>query len=192
MRITGGQARGIQLTVPNSNKTRPATDYLREAVFSSVALQGGDKKFLDLFAGTGAYGLECLSRGFEGGSFVEKDPKTLKIIENNLIKVLKSLGKTQEEVKCLLVKMDALKWVASPEFKADIIFVDPPYELWKAISKEWMQRLGKILKDDDSKLIFEAPGGQEFGDIEGLELVKILGKGKHQPAAFIFRKRLIG
>ena len=63
MRVTGGIARGIQLRVPTQGGVRPATDYIREAVFNSLAAFVPGTAVLDLFAGTGAYGLESLSRG---------------------------------------------------------------------------------------------------------------------------------
>ena len=71
MRITGGKARGIPLASPKGDATRPATDQLREAVFSSLGARIEGAQVADLFAGTGAYGLEAMSRGAIGGIFVE-------------------------------------------------------------------------------------------------------------------------
>ena len=67
MRISGGAARGIQLAVPKGDAVRPATDGMRQGVFSSLAGLIPGAQFLDLFAGSGAYGLEALSRGAAGG-----------------------------------------------------------------------------------------------------------------------------
>ena len=67
MRITGGSARGIPLSLPKGDAVRPATDALRQAVFSSLAARVPGTRFLDLFAGSGAYGLEALSRGAKYG-----------------------------------------------------------------------------------------------------------------------------
>ena len=72
MRITGGLARSIPLILPKGDAVRPATDALRQAVFSSLAARVAGARFLDLFAGSGAYGLEALSRGASSGVFVEK------------------------------------------------------------------------------------------------------------------------
>ena len=93
MRITGGQARGISLALPKGDAVRPATDALRQAVFSSLAARVSGMLFLDLFAGSGAYGLEALSRGAAGGVFVERDARTAEFIRRNLAAVCKSLGR---------------------------------------------------------------------------------------------------
>ena len=96
MRITGGQARGIPLTLPKGDAVRPATDALRQAVFSSLAARVPGVRFLDLFAGSGAYGLEALSRGDSGAVFVEKDARTAGFIRGNIAAVCKSLGRTPD------------------------------------------------------------------------------------------------
>src|SRR5258705_11275862 len=72
MRISGGVARGIPLVVPKGDAVRPATDGMRQAVFSSLGGRVVDACFLDLFAGSGAYGLEALSRGAAGGGFLRQ------------------------------------------------------------------------------------------------------------------------
>ena len=73
MRITGGIARGINLNLPNKGEIRPATDYIREAVFSSLGDLPVDACVLDVFAGTGAYAFEALSRGAKSATLVDKN-----------------------------------------------------------------------------------------------------------------------
>jgi len=90
MRITGGQARGIPLVLPKGDAVRPATDAMRQAVFSSLAARVAGARFLDLFAGSGAYGLEALSRGAADGVFVEKNARTADFIRQNIAAVCKS------------------------------------------------------------------------------------------------------
>ena len=75
MRISGGGARGIPLVVPKGDAVRPATDGMRQSVFSSLGARVSGARFLDLFAGSGAYGLEALSRGAAAGVFVEQNGK---------------------------------------------------------------------------------------------------------------------
>src|ERR1700685_1093985 len=77
MRISGGQARGIELAAPRGNAVRPATDGMRQAVFSSLGSRVEGARFVDLFAGSGAYGLEAFSRGASGGTVVERSAKAL-------------------------------------------------------------------------------------------------------------------
>ena len=70
MRICGGAARGITLRVPKGDLVRPATDGMRQSLFSSLGARVPDARVLDLFAGSGAYGLEAVSRGARAGMFV--------------------------------------------------------------------------------------------------------------------------
>ena len=77
MRITGGLARGIILDVPKKGEVRPATDFIRECIFGRLATAIQGAYVLDCFAGTGAYGLEALSRGAQYTCFLEKDSKVL-------------------------------------------------------------------------------------------------------------------
>lgn len=92
MRITGGAARGIPLKAPAGDAVRPATDAMRQAVFSSLGGVVVNAYFLDLFAGTGGYGLEALSRGAAGGVFIERNAKAAACLRANLTAVRKSLG----------------------------------------------------------------------------------------------------
>src|SRR5947199_1862085 len=101
MRISGGIARGIPLSVPKGDRVRPATDGMRQAVFSSLGERVVGARFLDLFAGSGAYGLEAMSRGASGGSFVEQNAKAAACIRQNIAAVGKSLGRDLHEVEVL-------------------------------------------------------------------------------------------
>lgn len=121
MRITGGVARGQQLKVPKSGPVRPTTDRVREAVFSILAPMT-TKRFrsLDLYAGTGALGIEALSRDAEWVDFVEQEPRYCAIIKQNLQKV----GFSQKShVYCC----SAAKALTFLKEKYDIVFMDPPY-----------------------------------------------------------------
>ena len=86
MRITGGLARGIPLILPKGDAVRPATDALRQAVFSSLAALVPGATCLDLFAGTGSYGLEALSRGASTCIFVDEHRQANAVIQQNLEK----------------------------------------------------------------------------------------------------------
>jgi len=121
MRITGGTAKGQQLKVPKSKLVRPTTDRTREAVFSiltSLAMRW--MRGLDLFAGTGALGIEALSRDIEWVDFVDQDHRCCAIIEQNLKKVGLA-GKAH--VYCYTVA----KTLTFLTGEYDIIFLDPPY-----------------------------------------------------------------
>ena len=97
MRITGGLARSIQLKTLDLPELRPATDQIRQALFNSIEATVGPLeglRFLDLFAGSGAYGLEAFSRGAAGGMFVERHPKLKVVLEQNLAAVAKYIKNT--------------------------------------------------------------------------------------------------
>lgn len=183
MRITGGLARGIPLSLPKGDAVRPATDAMRQAVFSSLAARVEGARFLDLFAGSGAYGLEALSRGAAGGVFVEKDARTAGFIRQNLAAVCKSLGRTPDGLQ--VVTADAT--ITMPGEAPDLVFIDPPYEIIAAVAPKLFARLDELLAPKaDPLVIFEMPGAQELAPA-GWTCVKRLGKGGRQPTAAIFR-----
>jgi len=132
MRITGGKARGIPLKVPPGDGTRPTTDRLRQAVFSSLGGIIEHAIVLDLFAGTGAYGLEALSRGAQCAYFVEKHPKVLPYLRTNLEHVLKSADRSKDCAQ--IMQADALDWRPPAHIQFDLIFIDPPYAIWPNIA----------------------------------------------------------
>lgn len=183
MRITGGQARGIPLALPKGDKVRPATDALRQAVFSSLASRVPGARFLDLFAGSGAYGLEALSRGASGGAFVEKNARTAAFIRDNIAAVCKSLGRRPDDLQ--VVNADATKVV--PGEAPDLVFVDPPYEIIADVAPAIFSRLSEFqAAKPEILVVFEMPGGQELAPA-GWMAVKRLGKGGRQPTAVIFK-----
>lgn len=185
MRITGGKARSISLELPKGDAVRPATDAMRQAVFSSLGARVLDSHFLDLFAGSGAYGLEALSRGAAGGSFVEKDARTAAFIGRNLDAVCRSLGRTRAGLDVLT--MDALAVPAATFAVADLVFVDPPYAVIEEIAPRLFAHLAAAWRDrTDGVVVFEMPGELELAP-PGWTLVKRLGKGARQPTVGFFR-----
>jgi 16S rRNA (guanine966-N2)-methyltransferase len=182
MRITGGLARGIPLTLPKGDAVRPATDALRQAVFSSLAARVPGTRFLDLFAGSGAYGLEALSRGATSGTFVERDARTAGFIRQNLAAVCKSLGRAPDRLQ--VVNTDATTY--APAEVPDLVFIDPPYEIIPAVAPKLFARLADLLAaHPDPVVVFEMPGELELNP-EGWTCRKRLGKGGRQPTAAIF------
>lgn len=185
MRITGGEARGILLVLPKGGAVRPATDALRQAVFSSLGARVPGARFLDLFAGSGAYGLEALSRGAAGGVFVEKNAKAAACIGQNITAVCKSLARDLHELKVL--EMDAATAPFAAGGAPDLVFVDPPYACIGEFAPRLFPRLTEaLLAKSDPVIIFEMPGEQQL-DPEGWTCVKRLGKGAHQPTVCFFR-----
>ncbi len=183
MRVTGGRARGIPLKAPSKGEVRPATDYLREAVFSSLGPRIPEARVLDLFAGSGAYGLEALSRGAASVSFIEKDRRCLACLKENLAAVRKALG---IDAPADIASGDALRWKRDEPL--DIVFCDPPYPLWKSQSAPLAELFERIASENGAHtFVLEAPGGSAPAIGPSLSLLKRIGKGNTQPAAWVFR-----
>ena len=126
MRISGGKARGIPLRSRKAQGLRPATEANRERLFSSIGDQVLQTRILDLFAGTGSYGLEGLSRGASHATFVEKNRKVSQVLCENIAGVLKSACLPTSAAKVIVRDvLNLLKSVPANPF--DLIFLDPPY-----------------------------------------------------------------
>ncbi len=187
MRITGGGARGVPLIVPKGDAVRPATDAMRQAVFSSLAAWMPGATFLDLFAGSGAYGLEALSRGAIGGTFVEKNASTAACIRQNIASVCKSLGCGSSGLQVLLADATTIPLGEAP----DLVFVDPPYEIIPTIAPKLFLRLTELLEGKpDPLIIFEMPGELTLAP-DGWTCAKRLGKGPGQPTVAVFRAKRV-
>lgn len=188
MRITGGTARGIPLKVPQKGTVRPATDFLREAIFSSLGSTVHQATFLDLFAGTGAYGLEALSRGATAGTFVEKNKHVLLTLENNLATVAKSLQ--QASLCCQTICKDALIFNPKQNVPVDLIFIDPPYEMSRKGLGPLLGRLsGWLNLTQEVRIILEIPGDLPPPFIPELTPIRTLGKAsRNQPCAIIYSR----
>ena len=120
MRIISGTSGGMTLRVPKT-VLRPTTDRTRSAVFSILGPRVKEARVADLFAGCGAYGLECLSRGAAHCVFVDSEKAAIQIIEANL---LKARFAPRGETVC--AKMES--WWTRPHRPFDLIFADPPYQ----------------------------------------------------------------
>lgn len=120
MRVTGGTARGQLLKAPKNKHTRPTTDMVRSAVFSLLADAPDWSRVLDLFAGSGALGIEALSRGAGWADFVDQQPQACAIIKDNLRKM--GLA-DRAHVYCAGVN-SALGFLKE---RYGIVFMDPPY-----------------------------------------------------------------
>jgi len=123
MRVIAGSAGGIRLAVPKRG-VRPTMDRVKAAIFSILGDAVIDARVLDLFAGSGALGIEALSRGASSVVFVEEDPRSVDIIEGNLAKT-KLAGRVRQQDA-----FDFLRHSSTAE-TFQIIFADPPYEKTK-------------------------------------------------------------
>ena len=138
MRIIGGTAKGRRLSVPGSG-TRPMTGRAKESVFSILAARFLDADVLDLYAGSGALGLEALSRGASRAVFVENDPKASRIIGQNIATV--GLGGT-------VIRKRLPGAIAGIEGVFDVIFVDPPYADSDGSVTDTLGAMDEVLAED--------------------------------------------
>jgi 16S rRNA (guanine966-N2)-methyltransferase len=181
MRITGGKARGIPLSTGKARHVRPATDRMREAVFSSLGERVEGARFLDLFGGSGSYGLEALSRGAGGGLFVEKNPQAVAAIQQNLEAVLKSLG-NPSGLDAGIIRRDVLRFESHDRF--DLVFMDPPYDLARSHGSRLLGRVQDLLSET-GVLIYELPGDLEI-PTDGWNCLRRIGKtGTNEPSTAI-------
>jgi 16S rRNA (guanine(966)-N(2))-methyltransferase RsmD len=119
MRVIAGEFRSRRLKSVDGNDVRPTPDRLRETLFNVIANQIAGKTFLDAYAGTGAVGIEALSRGAARVIFIEKNRLAVEVIEENV----KSLGARS---RAQIIRGAVKIYLAAQ--KADIIFIDPPYD----------------------------------------------------------------
>ena len=118
MRIIAGKARGRRLKSPDTKGTRPATDRVREAVFSSIGSWVEDANVADLYAGSGSFGLEALSRGATSAVFVENGRRALQALRANVEAV--GLGGT-------IIETNVQHYLARAHHRLHLVFLDPPW-----------------------------------------------------------------
>jgi 16S rRNA (guanine966-N2)-methyltransferase len=139
MRVIAGEYRGRGLKAPPGAATRPTSDRVREALFSILGDRVPDARVLDLFAGSGALGLEALSRGAASATFVDDAPGAIRAVNANLA----ALGATAE-----VRRSDALRFLGAASAAAaqyDLVFLDPPYRLAERLSARLSEALPAVL-----------------------------------------------
>jgi 16S rRNA (guanine966-N2)-methyltransferase len=155
--VIGGELRGRRLSAPASAAIRPTADRVREAIFDILYSLGGvtGLQVVDLFAGSGALGIEALSRGAASVTFVERDPTALAAIRTNLASV--GLGDAERNGDATVVRADVDGWVATTASRYDLALCDPPYHYdgWGAL----VERLPADLAVLESGAEIEAPNG---------------------------------
>lgn len=123
MRVISGKARSLRLKTLDGMDTRPTQDRIKETLFNMIQHEVAGKDFLDLFAGSGAIGIEALSRGCRQAVFVEKNKKAAACIQDNLVHT-----KLTEDARILMTDViSALRKLDSEGRNFDYIFMDPPY-----------------------------------------------------------------
>ncbi len=152
MKISGGKFKGRKLITPpsDSQEIRPLRSRIRKAIFDMLAEDMSGWKILDLFAGTGALGIECLSRNADFAVFIDSSPVSISIIKRNL----KHLG-IEEKAKVFEAKLPGfLKKEVIKKFSPfDLVFITPPYK--KGLAVKTLEKLSLELLEEDAVVILE-------------------------------------
>lgn len=181
MRVIGGNLRGTKLYALEGLDTRPTLDRVKESLFNIINFDLKDSVFLDLFAGSGAIGIEAASRGSKKVIMCEKSREAFKIINKNL-------EKTRLENEIKLYNMDFEKCIQNElNEKFDIIYLDPPYKTdyaYKAakliLERQLLNKDGIIILETDIEQIVE----KQFGNLN----LEEINKKKYGRACLLFYK----
>lgn len=177
MRIVGGRLARRSIEAPKGRQTRPTTDRVREALFNllgaRVDLDGA--RVLDLFAGSGALGLEALSRGAAHATFVERHGPTLSLARRNA----EALGVAG---RCAFVRADALAVLRQSGPEADLVLADPPYDLPEipALPALACARLGAgglLVLEHDARHTFDGALGHVLSRAYGRTVLSVFEAG---------------
>ncbi|MGL4797372.1 MAG: 16S rRNA (guanine(966)-N(2))-methyltransferase RsmD [Paraclostridium sp.] len=166
MRVISGKVRGLKLNAPKSDDVRPTTDRVKESLFNIINGYIIDSQILDLFAGTGSLGIECLSRGASKCVFVDASKSSIDIVKSN---IKKARVDSESEVMNIDCKSAIDKLKARNE-KFDVIFMDPPY--YENLFVNSLEKISesKLLKEDGI-IVVEHDTKEKLPDCVG-ELIK--------------------
>lgn len=146
IRIIGGELRSRKILTPKGEATRPSSDFVRESVFNICQGLLPGCRFLDLFAGSGAIGIEALSRGAAQATFVEKGSRALAVLKKNL----RDLDLLERSQVLPLEALRALANLATHGTKFDIIYADPPYfDPKKGMREPWSHQVLALVDELD-------------------------------------------
>lgn len=180
MRVIAGRAKSIQLTTLEEDSTRPTTDRIKETLFNMIQFDLPNCVFLDLFSGSGAIGIEALSRGAKQAVFVDKSPKAIKCIKDNI-------KKTNFSDQSKILNTEALTSIYELDnqgMKFDIIFIDPPYN--QLFERDILKEISRSkLINDKSIIIVEASIKTDFDYLDSISL-NIIREKKYKTNKHVF------
>ena len=179
MRVISGTAKGTKLKTIESNSTRPTLDRVKESLFNILQDKIKDKVVLDLFAGSGALGIEALSRGATKSYFCDNNYEAIKVIKENLTK-------TKLLDKAIIYNADYISAIKRVKEQLSIVFLDPPYKFDLAVKaiKE-LQKNNLVTKD--SIIIIETDEiNRDIEELQKMENIKIEDTRKYGRANLIF------
>lgn len=184
MRVISGTARGKKLSSLEGLETRPTLDRVKEALFNILQFDLKDAKVLDLFSGSGALGIEALSRGAKKSVFCDKSNKAINIINKNL-------KDTRLDNKAKVINkdyIDTIKQLHRESEKFDIIFLDPPYKTDYAINAI-EQIIEFNLLEEDGIIIVETDDKNKIEDIKNNNKIEVYDTRKYGIVFIIFVRK---
>ena len=181
MRIISGLARGTKLYTLEGENTRPTLDRVKEPLFSIIQKYIKDAVVLDLFAGSGALGLEALSRGAKRAVLCDKSFEAIDIIKKNI-------NKTHLEEKTKVLCMDYKKCLSNVNEKFDLIFIDPPYKLDIAVNSVEIILENNLLSPKGIIVIETDEEERETQKIKNLSNIEIINLRTYGRVKLIFLK----
>ncbi len=185
MRIISGKARGTKLYTLEGKNTRPTLDRVKESLFNIIQNEIQDSLFLDLFSGSGAIGLEAVSRGARMATLCDNSKEAIQIIKKNVLKT-----HLEEKVKIYNCNFENLLKTKINE-KQDIIYIDPPYETNFAYEAVKIILEQDLIKEDSTIIIETDQEEKIIKEIEKLE-VEIIDIRKYGRAYLIFLNKRKG
>ena len=183
MRVIAGTARSIKLKTIEGLGTRPTTDRTKETLFNVLHSELPDASFLDLFSGSGAIGIEALSRGAKSACFVEQNPQAVKRIRENLEKT--HLAEGAMVMACDV--MTALRRLEGTSDPFGIVFMDPPYD--QSLEKQVLSYLADSkLITEETTIVVEASLETDFADVRQMGfLIYKIKQYKTNQHVFLYR-----
>lgn len=182
MRIISGIARGTNLITLKGLNTRPTLDRIKESLFSIIQLKIPNAKVLDLFSGSGALGLESISRGARKAVLCDCNYDAIKIIKTNIVKC-----HFEEQIE--VINKDYIKCLEVQKNKFDIIFIDPPYMKNIAVNAVKII-IDKNLLADDGIIILETDDEiRELDQLKNIEKINIQDLREYGRVKLIFLNR---
>lgn len=164
MRVISGKARGTKISTIESNRTRPTLDRVKESLFNIIQNDIKDTIILDLFAGSGALGIEALSRGARKAIFCDNNYEAIRIIKDNL-------EKTKLIENAIIINKDytdCINHLSNNSEQFDIVFLDPPYKLDIAINALKLIINNNLLKNDGLIIIETDEKERELEEVQRL------------------------
>ena len=184
MRVISGTAKGKKLHSQDSIETRPTLDRVKEAIFNIIQFNVKDAQILDLFSGSGALAIECLSRGAKHAVLCDNSYKAIQVIKNNLQET-RLIDKAEVLNKDYL---DVLNYEYKEKKSFDIIFLDPPYKS-NLVIESINNIINYELLKNDGIIIVETDDKEKIDEIKQLKKIEVYDERKYGTVLVIFIRK---